>query len=117
MATNQVFRDGARLSVACTDPSTPASNDPVLLGQLPGVALVDEDGDGNTTVTTRGVYTLSVKGVDGNGDIAVAAGDILYYVSADTPKLSKKGTGVRFGYALDAVGSGVTSTVRVKVGY
>jgi hypothetical protein len=68
-------------------------------------------------VQTDGVFQLSVKGVDGGGNAAVAAGDILYYVDADTPKLSKKATGHRFGYALDAVLSGATTSIRVKVGY
>jgi hypothetical protein len=66
---------------------------------------------------TDGVATFSVKGIDGGGSSAVAVGDILYYVNADTPKISKKNTGVRFGYALEAVSSGSTATIRVKIGY
>lgn len=121
MAKNQVFADGQYLSLAATDPATPASGDPVLVGQMPGVALADEgDGGnaaGNTSIDFGGVYDLSVKGVDGSGNSAVAAGDIIYYVTADTPKLSKKTSGVRFGYALEAITGGATATIRVKVGY
>lgn len=117
MATNEVFENGIHLSVACTDPTTPASGDPVLLGQLPGVCLVSEDADGNATIATRGVFNLSVKGVDGGGNSAVAAGDLIYYVTGDTPKLSKKNSGVRFGYALAAITSGSTATIAVKLGY
>lgn len=121
MAKNAVYGTGRYLSVVATDPATPASGDPVLVGQLPGVATVDEgDGgnaSGNVSIDTAGVYNLSVKGVDGSGNAAVSAGDILYYVTADTPKLSKKATGVRFGYALEAVGSSQTATIAVKVGY
>lgn len=117
MAKNRAYDEGRKLSVVCTDPATPASGDPVLVGQIPGVALTDERADGTTTVDTAGVYKLSVKAVDGVGDSAVAAGDIIYYVAADTPKLSKKNTGVRFGYALEAIAAGATATIMVKVGY
>lgn len=117
MAKNKVYDEGEQLSLVCTDPTTPVSGDPVLVGQIPGVALTDERADGTTSVDTEGVFRLSVKGVNGSGNTAVAAGDIVYYVSADTPKLSAKATGVRFGYALDAITSGSTSTIRVKLGY
>lgn len=117
MAKNKVFDEGDQLSLVCTDPATPVSGDPVLVGQIPGVALTDERADGTTSVDTEGVYHLSVKGVDGTGNKAIAAGDIVYYVAADTPKLSVKNTGVRYGYALDAVTGGATTTIRVKLGY
>lgn len=117
MATNIVFEEGNQLSLACTDPTTPASGDPVLIGQIPAVALTAERADGTTTVKTNGTATLSVKGIDGSGNSAVAVGDLLYYVTADTPKISKKSTGVRFGYALATVGSSSTASIEVKIGY
>jgi predicted RecA/RadA family phage recombinase len=117
MAKNKIFHDGRQLSLVCTHPATPATGDPVRVGQVPGVALTDERADGTTSVDTQGVFELEVRGVDGSGNSAVAAGDIVYYVDADTPKLSKKATGVRFGYALETVGSSQTATIRVKVGY
>lgn len=117
MATNEIFDDGKNLSLVCTDPATPTSGAPVRVGELPGVAQTAERTDGTTSVQTEGVFTLSVKGVDGAGNSAVAVGDVLYYVDADTPKLSKKTAGHRFGYALEAVNSGATSTIRVKLGY
>jgi predicted RecA/RadA family phage recombinase len=116
VATNIIFEEGDQLAYTCTDPTTPASGDPVIIGQIPGVALVAEDSAGLTTVKTNGVARLSVKGTNGS-DTAVAAGDILYYVSANTPKLSKTTSGVRFGYALEAVSSGATTSIRVKIGY
>lgn len=117
MAKNKVFDEGEQLSLVATDPATPKSGDPVLVGQIPGVALTDERADGTVSVDTEGTYKLSVKGVNGSGNTAVAAGDIVYYVAADTPKLSAKATGVRYGYALDAITSGQTTTIRVKLGY
>lgn len=118
MAKNIVFEPGDHLSLVATDPATPASGDPVLVGQLPGVAnTAKRTSDNTTSIITEGVATLSVKAVDAGGNSAVAAGDIIYYVTADTPKLSKKNTGVRFGYALEAITSGSTATIRVKLGY
>lgn len=117
MAKNRHFANGRKLALAATDPTTPASGDPVIVGQIPGVALTNERTAGDTSVDTEGVYDLSVKGIDGGGNSAVAVGDILFYVAADTPKLSKKNTGVRYGYALGAVVSGATTTIPVKLGY
>lgn len=121
MATNEVFAHHNAASLVCSDPATPASGDPVICGQIPGVALTDEGDGGNAadaaTVALDGVFDLSVKGVNGSGNSAVAVGDILYYVAADTPKLSKKDTGVRFGYAREAVTSGATATINVQIGY
>lgn len=117
MATNQIFREANQLSLVCTHPTTPASGGPVRIGQIPGVALTDERADGTTTVALEGVYDLSVKGIDGSGNSAVAVGDILYYTDADTPPISKKATGVRFGYAMETVGSSSTATIQVKIGY
>lgn len=113
MAKNRVHLTGKFLSLAATQPATPASGDPVLVGQLPGVATTAERTDGTTSIQTDGVYNLSVGAVAG----AIAIGDLLYYVVAETPKVSRTATGVRFGYALGAITSGQTATIPVKVGY
>ena len=114
MATNEVFNTGNQIDVTL---ASVISGDPVVAGQIPGVALNSTDANGKVTMKTDGVFTLSVKGIDGGGNSAVAVGDIIYYVNADTPKLSKKTSGVRFGYALETVASAGTTTIRVKVGY
>lgn len=124
MATNMTFADGDQLSVICSAPATPGSGDPVLFGQRPGVALTDERSDGTTTVKFSGVFLLEVEGANNAGNVAVAAGDILYYDAAATVKINKDNTnGVRFGYAGDGsasgnlVASGATGTIPVTVGY
>lgn len=114
MASNMIKDEGKTLALAI---ASVAADDPVVKGQIPGVALTDTDSDGNVTVQTRGVFDLSVKGIDGSGNAAVAVGDIIYYTSGDTPKLNKKTTGVRFGYALEAVASAGTDTIKVLLGY
>lgn len=114
MAKNQVLKDARHLTVTV---ASKVSGDPVLVGAaLTGVALTDTGSDGKLVIDTEGAYDLSVKGVDGSGNSAVAAGDIIYYVEADTPKLSKKATGVKYGVALEAVTSGATATIQVKLG-
>jgi hypothetical protein len=116
MATNQKRIDGRHIRVTPTNGAA-LSGAPGRYGQRGGVAEVDLGTDGKTTMDFDGVYALSVKGIDGSGNAAVAEGDILYYVDADTPKLSKKATGVRFGYAHGTVASGATATIDVKIGY
>jgi len=75
--------------------------------------MTDTDDDGNVSVDMRGVYDLSVKGINDDGNSAVVIGDEIYYVVGDTPVLSKKKSGVFFGYALEAVVSGATTTIEV----
>lgn len=118
MATNIIREPGWSLPVVCSDPTTPASGDPVRYGVMTGIALTDE-GDGGNGATETTVYfgpcvvDVSVKGVDGSGNSAVAVGDTIFYVDADTPKLSKKATGYFFGFAMETVGSGSTGTIQV----
>lgn len=118
MALNTEYMWTESLPLVCTAPTTPASGDPVVCGQIPGVALVAEDANGVTTVATNGVFRLSVKGENNGGNSAVAVGDILYYEAGQTPPVNKDSTaGIRFGYALAVVSSGATTTIAVKVGY
>lgn len=118
MAKNTVIMWTESLALVCSAPATPQSGDPVICGQIPGVALTTEDSNGVTTVAVNGVFDLSVKG-ETTTDAAVAVGDIVYYDTAATPhKINKDNTnGVRFGYAMAAVASGATTTIPVRVGY
>lgn len=116
MSKNEMFDNADTLSVACTHPTTPASGGPCRVGALVGVALTDERSDGTTTVAFRGVHNLSVKGVDGGGNAAIAVGDTVFYTDADTPPLSKKTSGAfKTGIALAAVTSGATTTIPVRL--
>lgn len=117
MATNIVFEQGDQLYVTVTHPTAPTAGSPVRYGDRPGVALTAEQADGKTSVKFDGAASFSVKGINGSGNSPVAEGDTLYYVDGDTPVLSKKATGVRFGYAAGAVATGVTSTIDVIIGY
>lgn len=116
MATNRKFHSGKVLRLTVASPTE--TGDPVLIGGMAGVALTDyKAADGKATVDMGGVYDLSVKAINGAGNSAVAEGDALYYVSGDTPVLSKKATGVFFGYALEAIATGETATIMVRTAY
>lgn len=101
------------LTIAVTHPANPTSGSPVRVGNFCGVAIADKAADGRTTIRTRGVVQVSVRGVDGAGNSAVAVGDKLYYVDADTPPISKKNSGTFFGYALQTVSAGGTAAIDV----
>lgn len=120
MATNitRYLDEAFQLAVACSNPTTPVSGDPVRVGALTGIALTDEGEGGNAATDAtvnfgRFVAEFSVKGVDDSGNSAVAKYDELFYVDADTPKLSKKSSGYFFGYAWATVNSGATATIEV----
>jgi hypothetical protein len=111
MATNITRELGDQLAVTVSHPTTPTSGSPVRWGVKAGVALTDEDTvTGKTTVKFNGCAALTVKGIDGSGNSAVATGDALYYTDADTPPVSKKATGTLIGHAVDTVASGATGT-------
>jgi predicted RecA/RadA family phage recombinase len=118
MAKNRVIPDARHLSITATHPTAPASGQPCRMGDLTGVALIDEKADG-TVVADVGntVWKLPVKGVNDSGNTAIAAGDGLYYVDADIGSgsgfLSKKISGRFFGIALATVNSGSTTTIEV----
>jgi predicted RecA/RadA family phage recombinase len=113
MAKNLIQEgDVLRLTVA----SDVKAGDPVVVGAFHGVALTDYSAtDGKADIRLKGVFELSVKGVDGSGNSAVVIGDKIYYVGGDTPKLSKKATGEYFGIAYGAVTSGATANIPVKL--
>lgn len=123
MATNRKFPDQKKTRFYPVI-SGAASGDPVCVGQMPGVALYDRDSDGKATVQLDGSFRLPVAGKDSSGtsgadaNVAGAVGDIVYYDSGDTPPLSKRSGGIRFGYLEETVTSGSTDeTPLVRVGY
>lgn len=120
MAKNTTYMWTKSRSAIVTDPASPVSGDPVILTQTPGVALVNKSAvDNKTTFAEDGAFQLSVKAIDGGGNSAVVGGDAIYYVTGDTPKLSKKNTGVLFGYAFGSgtlISAGATATITVDVG-
>jgi len=118
MAKNIIACPGLCQSIICTNPTTPASGGPVRYGTLTGIALTNEGEDGNAAGYTTVDFgfmlvALSVAAINEAGNSAVAVGDPLFYVDADTPHISKKATGYFFGFAMEAIESGATATINV----
>lgn len=113
MAGNRIRALARQLSLTITDGGV-AAGDPCRVGDLTGVALAAAVAN-VAVVDTAGSYSLSVKGLNDSGNSAVVAGDSLYYVDADTPKLSKKVSGYFFGTALAGVSSGASATIEVRL--
>lgn len=116
MAANKVSERSERHTIPVASGIT--SGDPVVFGSLVGVALTDRDSSGNATVEfpyAFPLFDLSVKAVNDDGNVAVAAGDQLYYIAADTPDISKKSSGQPFGVAFEAISSGSTDTIKVAM--
>jgi predicted RecA/RadA family phage recombinase len=121
-ATNQIHKPGYQLSQVIDDPAAPNSGDPVRLGVLTGVALLDEgDGGAGATETVAdfgpGVWDLSVDDNEGTG---IAVGDTIYYHDSQTgsPATSLNNTAASmdavFGVALEVVSANATTTINVQ---
>lgn len=95
--------DVVRLTVG----SGVVAGDPVLVGDIGGVAETDYDSsDGKAEVRVRGACTVTVKGEDGSGAAAIGEGDTVYFdvdsVNADSAN------GTKFGKLLGTVSSGAS---------
>lgn len=96
-------------------PEGTKSGDFLVIGQIPCVALIDRNKEGEASVDMGGAYRLSVVGKNKAGNKAIAVGDIIYIKGGVLGVNNEEG--VRFGYALDPVVSGATTVIRVKIGY
>jgi len=104
------------------------SGDPVVIGQIPGVAAGDADSAGKVVPFIDGIFNVLVAGIDAGGtsgadrDIHVVGGDAIYFDKDTTPPLSLRSTGILWGYAIgdagvELVASGATTTaINVMVG-
>ncbi|MFA5409078.1 MAG: capsid cement protein, partial [Bacilli bacterium] len=94
-----------------------SANDPFLYGDfLPCVLMTDAETASPyyAVCRTSGVFDLSVNANNGS-PAAVAVGDQIFYTADPTPKLDKAATGKPFGVALEAIGSGETATIQVRL--
>jgi len=115
MAKNRLYAQGERISPnTVVTPAACKSGDPVVCGNIPGVALEDAAADNSTVFQRDGIFNLSV-----NAATAIALGDILYWHTGTPGAMvlnNTSGGGIRFGYALAALASG-TAVMAVQVGY
>jgi predicted RecA/RadA family phage recombinase len=116
LAINRVYADES--NIALPVPSGTLSGGPVVIGDLPGVALIDRDADGEATLDFDGAYRFpNVKGIaPGGSNGALAVGQVVH-LQSNGDISGNTSTGKRFGYVLEVVASGATVTALVKVGY
>lgn len=89
---------------------------PYAVGNIPVVLLTDALAASpyNATCQLDGIFDLPVQAESG----AIVIGDILYWDSDETTKLTNESGGnIRWGYALEAIANGVTDTINCQVGY
>jgi len=122
MATN-LKRPYAVFPVVCTHPATPASGDPVRVGVLCGIALVDEGDGGNAATETTVDFRAQVWSVvvDDNATTGIAPGDLLYYhdTATGSPATSINNSSASadavFGIAFGTLGVNATGAIDVLV--
>jgi hypothetical protein len=118
MPTNLIFEPGWKQSVVCTNPTGPVVGAPVRVGLLTGMALTDEGEGGNDATHTTvdfgpGMWDLAVTDTVGGG---IAVGDALFYVDGAgdaAGTISNNSAGYFFGFAMEIVGAGATTTINV----
>lgn len=112
MADNITHKPGERISVACSYPAEPDSGDPVRYGGETGIAITDEDADGNTVIDVGPFEAdFSVEDSETGG---ISVGDLIWFHDA-TQMLNNTATGgTFFGTAREAVSDGETATIKVR---
>ena len=100
--------------VVVSDPAAPKSGDPCRFGFLTGMALNDEGLGGvaaTETMVDFGIFVADHPVTDTvTGGIAVGAS--LFYVDA-TDRLENLSSGYFYGFALETVANGATTTIKV----
>lgn len=79
------------------------SGDPVKVGALVGVALIDRNADGNATVALDGAYDLTVTGALGAAGTAV-------YIDGSGDLTATVGSNTLFGYSIPGITDGTKSS-------
>ena len=111
MARTRV-QDGNNLTLTHANLAGRTSGQPVVVGQLSGIMLNNASAANRGTFATEGVHRVSVRGHNGTANTAVAVGGTLTYVHG-AAFLDLNPGNVLFGYALEPVVSGATTTIEV----
>ncbi len=93
-------------------PANTKSGDPVAVGEITGVAVMNRAANNHAPVDTCGVHDLPVHANDGAGDVAIAIGDKLYF---DGTTINRDAAAVFYGYAMTAIAAGQIATINVKL--
>lgn len=113
MATNRIYGQSHK-TLTLPVPAETSSGDPLVIGELPCVAVTDRVSDAEATVQLDGVFHLEVTATAVGGGVAV--GDPVYFNDGDLTDDAVTGSNPFFGYALAAITADNTETIRVQVG-
>ncbi|MBI9092911.1 MAG: DUF2190 family protein [Desulfobacterium sp.] len=89
------------------------SGAPYVVGSIPCVCSVDIAEGAAGAAATKGIFTLPVRGYAASANAAATKGAQLYYDVGEINLDSTNGT--PFGFALEPVTSGETTTIEVLV--
>lgn len=110
MATNEVYREADSLPLPV--PTGTKSGDPIKVGSLVGVALIDREADGTATVRLKGAFALTVA------DAVTAVGAPLYVIGDGTSRITSLTNAAAgntlFGYAL-ATKTAAAAVIPVRI--
>lgn len=118
MAKNRVYEKAHEISLPV--PEGTKSGDPLVIGDLPCVALIDRRPESSrelalqATVQTDGGYKFPVEGKKKGGNQKIEPGQKVFLLAGKLSANNEEGK--FFGYALEEVASGATTSVVVKVG-
>lgn len=110
MAGNKRFLEGKKITVPVA--AGEVSGNPIAVGQITGVALIDRTPAGNVTLDREGVYSLNVSATAA----PVTVGMPIYWAANANPdlRLSEVAAGgILFGYSLAAIAQGQAAVVDV----
>lgn len=86
---------------------------PVLIGSLPGIAVIDRQPNGNATVKfSTGSYRISVIGKKEAEEKQIKVGEKVFLKEG---KLSADTGGTLWGYAMEELAKGKTAEIEVKL--
>jgi predicted RecA/RadA family phage recombinase len=108
MAKNQRYTNALHISVPV--PAGTKSGDPVKVGQICGVAVIDREADGTATVWLDGSYTLDVAGAVGSFGAPI-------YIKGDNTLTATASGNFLFGTALGTKGTGTGPLEVAPIGY
>jgi predicted RecA/RadA family phage recombinase len=94
-------------------PEGTKSGDPVIIGVLPGVAVIDRQANGKATVKfSTGSYRMTVIGKKEAEEKQIKVGEKVFLKEG---KLSADTGGTLWGYVMEEVAKGKTAEVEVKL--
>jgi predicted RecA/RadA family phage recombinase len=112
MAKNRKYEDGEQLTLPVI--AGTVSGSPVIVGMLPGVALIDRDANGNATVQVGdGVFTVTVTATAN-----ITIGQPIYITSATYALSDAAGAGKQlFGHAYSTSTGAGSKSVDVRIAH